>query len=65
MDIRARPALAASPSRLHEACDFWHAGTSLADATEAVGLAADERTLAAGIAADLVAVQASTLPCAC
>jgi len=38
------------------------AGTSLADATEVVGLAADERTLAAGLAADLVAVQACTLP---
>lgn len=37
--------------------DRIDAGTSLADATEAVGLAADERTLAAGTAADLVAVQ--------
>lgn len=64
-DNSACPALPAILVRLHEACDLWHAGTSLADATEAVGLAADERTLAAGIAADLVAVQARMLLSAC
>jgi len=42
--------------------DRINAGTSLADATEAVGLAADERTLAAGTAADLVAVQVCADP---
>ncbi len=46
----------------NQLADRINAGTSLADATEAVGLAADERTLAAGTAADLVAVQVCADP---
>ena len=51
LEVRSGDAL------LAEQTCTWHAGTTLRDVTEAVGLIANERTLACACLADCLAVQ--------